>query len=87
MLNLEDKKSYTNRLSRVEGQIRGISKMIDEDRDCTDVVTQLSAVKAGIDKIITLMVTENLMHCVSEENAEDQKEKVKVALNLIFKSR
>jgi len=87
MLNLEDKKSYTNRLSRVEGQIRGISKMIDEDRGCQDVVTQLSAVKAGIDKIITLMVTENLMHCVSEENAEDQKEKVKMALNLIFKSR
>jgi len=84
---LEDKKSYTNRLSRVEGQIRGISKMIDEDRGCQDVVTQLSAVKAGIDKIITLMVTENLMHCVSEENAEDQKEKVKMALNLIFKSR
>jgi DNA-binding FrmR family transcriptional regulator len=87
MLNLEDKKSYINRLSRVEGQIRGISRMIDEDRDCTDVVTQLSAVKAGIDKIITLMVTENLMHCVSEENTEDQKEKVKMALNLIFKSR
>lgn len=84
---MEDKKSYTNRLSRVEGQIRGISKMIDEDRGCQDVVTQLSAVKAGIDKIITLMVTENLMHCVSEENAEDQKEKVKMALNLIFKSR
>lgn len=84
---MEDKKSYTNRLSRVEGQIRGISRMIDEDRGCQDVVTQLSAVKAGIDKIITLMVTENLMNCVSEENAEDQKEKVKIALNLIFKSR
>ncbi|HSR03831.1 MAG TPA: metal-sensitive transcriptional regulator [Proteiniclasticum sp.] len=84
---MEDKKSYTNRLSRVEGQIRGISKMIDEDRGCQDVVTQLSAVKAGIDKIITLMVTENLMHCVSDENAEDQTEKVKMALNLIFKSR
>lgn len=84
---MEDKKSYTNRLSRVEGQIRGISRMIDEDRGCQDVVTQLSAVKAGIDKIITLMVTENLMHCVSEENAEDQKDKVQMALNLIFKSR
>jgi DNA-binding FrmR family transcriptional regulator len=87
MLNLEDKKSYMNRLSRVEGQIRGISKMIEEDRECTDVVTQLSAVKAGIDKTITLMVTENLMHCVSQENAEDQQEKVKAALNLIFKIR
>lgn len=84
---MEDKKSYINRLSRLEGQIRGISKMIEEDRECTDVVTQLSAVKAGIDKVITLMVTENLLHCVAEENADDQKERVEAALKLIFKSR
>lgn len=84
---MEDKKSYINRLSRLEGQIRGISKMIEEDRACTDVVTQLSAVKAGIDKVITLMVTENLLHCVAEENADDQKERVEAALKLIFKSR
>ena len=84
---MEDKKSYMNRLSRLEGHIRGISKMIEEDRECTDVVTQLSAVKAGIDKVITLMVTENLLHCVAEEKAEDQKDRVEAALKLIFKSR
>jgi DNA-binding FrmR family transcriptional regulator len=84
---LEDKKSYINRLSRLEGQIRGISKMLEEDRSCQDVVTQLSAVKAGIDKVIALMVTENLMTCVAEENTEDQREKVEQALKLIFKSR
>ncbi|HSL85777.1 MAG TPA: metal-sensing transcriptional repressor [Bacteroidales bacterium] len=84
---MEDRKIYINRLSRVEGQIRGISRMIEEDRGCQDVVTQLSAVKAGIDKIITMMVTENLMHCVSEENADEQRDKVEAALKLIFKSR
>lgn len=84
---MEDKKSYINRLSRLEGQIRGISKMLEEDRSCQDVVTQLSAVKAGIDKVIALMVTENLMTCVAEENTEDQREKVEQALKLIFKSR
>ncbi|HCW73796.1 MAG TPA: hypothetical protein DHM90_08365 [Clostridiaceae bacterium] len=87
MLNLEDRKVYMNRLSRVEGQIRGISRMIEEDRGCQDVVTQLSAVKAGIDKIITMMVTENLMSCVANENADDQRDKVEAALKLIFKSR
>lgn len=87
MLNLEDRKVYINRLSRVEGQIRGISRMIEEDRGCQDVVTQLSAVKAGIDKIITMMVTENLMSCVANENADDQRDKVEAALKLIFKSR
>lgn len=87
MLNLEDRKVYINRLSRVEGQIRGISKMIEEERGCQDVVTQLSAVKAGIDKIITMMVTENLLHCVSGEDEENQRERVEEALKLIFKSR
>lgn len=84
---MEDRKVYMNRLSRVEGQIRGISRMIEEDRGCQDVVTQLSAVKAGIDKIITMMVTENLMSCVANENADDQRDKVEAALKLIFKSR
>ncbi len=84
---MEDKKSYINRLSRLEGQIRGISKMLEEDRSCQDVVTQLSAVKAGIDKVMALMVTENLLTCVAEENTEDQREKVEQALKLIFKSR
>lgn len=84
---MADKKSYINRLSRLEGQIRGISKMLEEDRSCQDVVTQLSAVKAGIDKVIALMVTENLMTCVAEENTEEQRDKVEQALKLIFKSR
>ena len=61
--------------------------MIEEERGCQDVVTQLSAVKAGIDKIITMMVTENLMQCVADENADDQRDKVEAALKLIFKSR
>lgn len=87
MLNLEDRKAYVNRLSRVEGQIRGISKMIEEERGCQDVVTQLSAVKAGIDKIITMMVTENLMQCVANENPDNQRDQVEAALKLIFKSR
>jgi len=84
---LADKKTYVNRLSRVEGQIRGITKMIDEDRGCQDVVTQLTAVKAGIDKIITMMVTENLLQCVAKENTESQRDQVEAALKLIFKSR
>jgi len=87
MWSLDDRKNYVNRLSRLEGQIRGISRMIEEDRGCQDVVTQLSAVKAGIDKVITLMVTENLLSCVTEENMEEQKDKVEAALKLIFKSR
>ena len=45
----EEKKKVLNRLRRTEGQIRGIQKMIDEEKECIDVITQLSAVRSSID--------------------------------------
>jgi len=84
---LENNKPYINRLNRVEGQIRGIIKMLEDDRECKDVVTQLSAVKAGIDKIMTMIVTDNLLNCVAGDSDKVQKEKIEEALNLLFKSR
>ncbi len=84
---MEDKKSYLNRLNRLEGQIRGIHKMISEDRNCQDVVIQLSAVKAGADKIMTMMVMDNLLHTVNSEDETFQREKIEDALKLIFKSK
>lgn len=85
--NLENNKPYINRLNRLEGQIRGITKMLEDDRECKDVVTQLSAVKAGIDKIMTMIVTDNLLNCVAGDSDDVKKEKVEEALNLLFKSR
>lgn len=74
-------------MNRLEGQIRGITKMLEDNRECKDVVTQLSAVKAGIDKIMTMIVTDNLLTCVAGDSDEVQKEKIEEALNLLFKSR
>ena len=85
--NLENNKPYINRLNRLEGQIRGITKMLEDDRECKDVVTQLSAVKAGIDRIMTMIVTDNLLNCVAGDSDDIQKEKIEEALNLLFKSR
>lgn len=80
-----DKKKMVNRISRAEGQLRGISRMIEEDRDCREVVIQLAAVKASVEKIIHLMVTENLMNCVIEDGEEISREKLQEALDLIFR--
>lgn len=80
-----DNKKMINRINRAEGQLRGITKMIEEDRDCRDVVIQLAAVKASVEKVIHLMVTENLLNCVIEEGEEVSREKLEEALDLIFR--
>lgn len=82
-----DKKKLINRLNRTEGQIRGITKMMEEDRDCRDVVIQLAAVKAGVDKVISLIVTENLLDCVLKDGEKVSKAELEDALELIFKIR
>jgi len=51
---------YITRLKRSEGQLRGIQKMIEEDRDCADIVTQLTAVKSSVERVIEMIITENL---------------------------
>ena len=54
------KSKYITRLKRSEGQLRGIQKMIEEERDCVDILTQLTAVRSSVDRVIELIITENL---------------------------
>ena len=60
----ETKEALTNRLRRVEGQVRGIEKMVDEDRYCIDVITQISAVQAALDKVALGLLDQHARHCV-----------------------
>ncbi|KQL41318.1 MULTISPECIES: metal-sensitive transcriptional regulator [Bacillaceae] len=78
-----------NRIKRIEGQIRGILKMMEEDKDCKDVITQLSAVKSALDRTIGVVVSSNLVDCVrnANENGQDAEDLVKEAVNLLVKSR
>ncbi|KMK77982.1 metal-sensitive transcriptional regulator [Alkalihalobacillus pseudalcaliphilus] len=78
-----------NRLKRIEGQIRGVLKMMEEGQDCRDVVSQLSASRTAIDRTMGLIVSENLVECVQKaiEEGEDTKEYVDQAVNLLVKSR
>ncbi|MBM7837010.1 DNA-binding FrmR family transcriptional regulator [Alkalihalobacillus xiaoxiensis] len=78
-----------NRLKRIEGQIRGVLKMMEEGEDCRDVVSQLSASRTAIDRTMGVIVSENLVECVQKaiENGEDTQEYVDQAVNLLVKSR
>lgn len=82
-------KNQINRLKRLQGQLNGILKMMEEDKDCKDVVTQLSASRSGIERLIGVIVSENLAQCVKDsvKNETDTDDFVKEAVNLLIKSR
>ncbi|MED1673518.1 metal-sensitive transcriptional regulator [Pallidibacillus thermolactis] len=86
---MEYDKTVVNRLKRIEGQIKGVLNMIEQNKDCRDVITQLSASRSAIDRTIGLIVSMNLEQCVREniKNGEDTQELVKEAVNLLVKSR
>ena len=61
----ERKDDYAKRLRRIEGQVRGIAKMIDDDKYCIDVLTQISAVNSALQAVALGLLDEHLSHCVS----------------------
>lgn len=77
------------RMKKMEGQLRGILRMMEEEKDCKDVITQLSAVRSAVDRTIGVIVTDNLVECLSQEDEEtvDKNAIVKQAVDLLVKSR
>ncbi len=63
------------RLRRVEGQVRGIAGMVEDDRYCIDVLQQISAAQAALDKVALALVDEHTRHCVLGASPEDQEER------------
>ena len=66
----EQKENYAKRLRRIEGQVRGIAKMIEDDKYCIDVLTQISAVNNALQSVALGLLDEHLGHCVSQAVAE-----------------
>ena len=83
------KSKYITRLKRSEGQLRGIQKMIEEERDCMDIMIQLSAVRSSVDRVIELLITENLMECINNPtgNPEEHKERIEKAIQYLIKKK
>ena len=70
-LNPEDMSAVANRLRRAQGQLGGILRMIEGGRDCTDIVTQLSAVNRALDKAGFAIVASGLKQCLTEPDGAD----------------
>ncbi|MFD3450411.1 metal-sensitive transcriptional regulator [Microbacteriaceae bacterium 4G12] len=87
---MEYNQDIKNRLKRIEGQIRGILRMIEEEKDCKEVITQLSASRAAIDRSIGLIVGTNLEKCLREQFEQGKhtnEDLIKEAVQLLVKSR
>ena len=66
------KPQLQTRLARIEGQVRGLQRMVEEDRYCIDVITQISAVQAALDKVALGLLDDHARHCVIGGKEEDQ---------------
>ena len=70
------KEQLQKRLRRIEGQVRGVEKMVGDDRYCIDVVTQISAIQAALDKVALGLLDDHARHCVVEGHAEGSSEEL-----------
>ena len=69
----KDKEALKVRLRRIEGQVRGLQRMVDEDAYCIDVLTQVSAATKALQSLSLLLMDDHLSHCVAEAAAEGGK--------------
>ncbi|MDI4666809.1 metal-sensitive transcriptional regulator [Xanthobacter autotrophicus] len=83
------KDQVLKRLSRIEGQVRGLSRMVEEDRYCIDLITQVSAVRAALKRVEEEVLRDHVAHCVEHAirsgDAEDQRQKVKELMDVIVR--
>ncbi|MDP1617015.1 metal-sensitive transcriptional regulator [Phenylobacterium sp.] len=87
MKDAESKSKLANRLSRIEGQVRGISRMVEEDRYCIDILTQVQAVRAALARVETEVLKDHLDHCIEgaivSGDAEEQRRKASELIELL----
>ena len=66
----DNKAAVLKRLNRAEGQVRGISRMVEEDKYCIDILTQISATQAALDKVALELVRDHAKHCLTNDTLE-----------------
>jgi CsoR family transcriptional regulator, copper-sensing transcriptional repressor len=71
-----DKAAVLKRLARIEGQVRGVSRMVEEERYCIDVLTQIGAIEAALDKVALGLIDDHTRHCVLDAEGGERAEKV-----------
>jgi DNA-binding FrmR family transcriptional regulator len=71
----ENRDAVLKRLRRIEGQVRGIERMVEENRYCIDVVTQVTAIQAALDKVALELLSEHAAHCVAGAERDERDER------------
>lgn len=74
------KPQLLNRLRRIEGQVRGVQAMVDDDRYCIDILTQISAIQAALDKVALGLLDDHAHHCVIGANTAQERDDKTVEL-------
>ncbi|HWB44981.1 MAG TPA: metal-sensitive transcriptional regulator [Hyphomicrobiaceae bacterium] len=89
-MSKQGKAATVKRLSRIEGQVRGIGRMVEEDRYCIEIVTQISAVRAALRRVEEEILRDHIAHCVEHAivsgNAAEQRKKVSELMDVLSRS-
>ena len=84
------KASCAKRLTRIEGQVRGLSRMVEEDRYCIDIVTQIAAVRAALRRLEEEILRDHVGHCVEHAiasgNKPDQRRKIEELMAVVSRA-
>ncbi len=84
------KSSCIKRLSRIEGQVRGLSRMVEDNRYCIDIVTQISAVRAALRRVEQEVLRDHVGHCVKDamqsDDVADQDRKIQELIDVLARS-
>jgi len=88
---IEDKERIKNRLRRISGQVGGLERMVEEERYCIDILTQISAAQAALDKVALALLDEHARHCVvgaaTAADREELTEEMMGAVGRLLRSR
>ena len=90
-MQTKTKAACAKRLNRIEGQVRGISRMVEEDRYCIDIMTQIAAVRAALKRVESEVLKDHLSHCVAQamtsDDAVDRHGKIAELVELLERSK
>ena len=85
------KEAVAKRLNRIEGQVRGLARMVEEDRYCIDIITQITAVRAALRRVEEEILHDHVSHCVEHAIAsgdkDDQRRKITELMEVFGRSR
>ncbi|HXQ13288.1 MAG TPA: metal-sensitive transcriptional regulator [Caulobacteraceae bacterium] len=89
-MDRHDKPKLLNRLKRIEGQVRGVTRMVDEDRYCIDIMTQMAAIRAALTRVESELLKGHLDHCIESAivsgDAAEQRRKAGELIELLERS-